>query len=324
MPTYRIADETDWHRFKARVEPLLDEVVYCTLTDRSDREEEELLGRWPAEGAELPPQPVRAMWDWASEEVLALSHERGEPVCVRVNLYGPKGLKKLRSITIRSLREAASWDEEGDGDVGLGGDIPDPGTPGAELQGVALCERATALAINGSRGVITEALRVLSETLRVTTQQQRMTQEQLASINTMLEASRAQNGDFAEMILGLRLEQAEEAETQAKRSGKKQRNESGGGPSPIARDGLAAIKDLAKGFLLKQELPEELAVLLDNPRIKKALADPRLARALKNKEAESEMVEALEGLLDSLLDAVPEEPADPSSPPPSQDDDFDV
>lgn len=328
MPAeFRIAEETDFLRFQSRLAPILGEASYCTLTDRSERDEEELLGRWPPEGDELCHHTLHQLWTWVSKEVLDLARERAAPCNCRVHVYGIKALKKLRCVTIRAEREQEDFD--------LVDDLEDDRDPrpqrslaeGDASRGLDLCERASDLAISGARGIVALAIRLANDSMGVHERVGRVTEAQLATMNDMLTASRTQNGDFADALLGVRLEQVDEAEEAAKRERKKtgKKGATDGAPD-IAREAFSMLGDLGKAIALKQDLPAGVLDLLGKPRLKALLSDPRLPKALANPDLESEVLANLEAMLEALPDETgpgPAATADAPGPEPDPED-FDV
>lgn len=329
--TFRIAEETDFLRFQNRLGPALSEASYCTLTDRSARDGEELLDRWPAEGDELSRHTLRELWAWASAQVLDLARERAEPCTCRLLIWGIKGLKRLRSVTIRAERDHEadpfdSFDQEElhDKDEDSVTQI-ERDSAGGEGRALRLCERATDLSIRGARGIVDLALRLARDSMSIHERTARVTEAQLASVNDTLADTRRQNGDFADALLGIRLEQADEAEETAKRAQKKAKKGASVEGAGIARDGLQMLKELGIAVATKQDLPEGVLELLGQSRVKELLSDPRLKRALTNPDIKNEVLNNLEAMLDALPEADAPGAADQApDPDPDPEEDFDV
>lgn len=287
--------------FAQRVSPLLDTLAYAVLTDRTGGGEDRLAEWPPAKGplpSDDPDANIAELWRWVNHTLDDALMERPGQGTFRLSLYGPKGMDTLARLTIRAESDV---DEEADEDQAF--DIPpDPAplaprelAPADRLErAVDLHERAVQMMLNGGDRMLRQSQAVNAQVLRTLKGTSDAFQEQLAQLFAHVKDLRQMVQDVIEVLVAERLtaseQQAESIVESARGKGKASKE-----PNPLVAEALKETMGGLRDWLLNgRDMPGAAKALLEHPKAKELLTNPKLAERLKKNPE----------LLDQLMDFI--------------------
>lgn len=300
--------------FRKRVLPVLPELAYVVLHDRTDRRNEERLGQWPADKGVLPSQDAAqnaaALWDWLDAvigDAMLLHKKKGS---FRLRAYGTKGHETLDNFTL-----VAEPDNEDSAEDVDNFDVPDDSEPASatarSADPAALVHLAQTMAERNMR--LTE--RLTTQQMKIAERNQRSWESANTQLMLHLDASRQQLQDMLDVWVADRIEEGDKATRRNVRSP--------AAPSPLAAAAVSQIGEVIRTAIgAKFNVPPGLVRLLGHPQAKAVLDNPRLNALL---DQDPVVVDGVINMLAGLVDQLPDPPAPGArKPAPDDDDDFDI
>lgn len=311
--------------FRSRVAPAMREMAYAVLTDRTDSSAEERLGQWPAERGALPhgdadaDANINELFAWLSnsiDDAMLLHRRQGR---FRLRVYGAKGVETLLSMTLVAEPDMSGELDEADApDQADELDVPEPmvGGTGSDT------DRAMNIMFSTLNQVFRAADRATRNMEKVTSLQLRMQERSqaaheqfMAQAAEHLRASRQQTADVLDLFVAARLETGEAIdEARAAGGGSGGRREKP--PNPLAQEALKQLGAAVQTFMVGGNVPDSVKKLMDHPKAKEILANPRLGEVLDKNPG---MADGLFDYLRTVLDAPAADAAPDAAP-----DDYDI
>lgn len=297
------------------------EMAYAVLTDRTDSSAEERLGQWPAERGTLPhgdgDANINELFAWLSnsiDDAMLLHRRQGR---FRLRVYGAKGVETLLSMTLVAEPDMSGEPDRADEvDQADELDVPDPavGGNGSDI------DRAMNIMFSTLNHVFRAADRATRNMEKVTSLQLRMQERSqaaheqfMAQAAEHLRASRQQTADVLDLFVAARLETGE-AIDEARAAGGGGRREKP--PNPLAQEALKQLGAAVQTFMVGGNVPDSVKKLMDHPKAKEILANPKLGEVLDKNPG---MADGLFDYLRSVLDAPAADAAPDAAP-----DDYDI
>lgn len=278
--------------FRARARSLMGELAYIILTDRTNAEEER-LGQWPPERGALPETEADAnvsqLWSWlvaSVDDAMLLHRGTGR---FRLRFYGTKGHDTLANFTVLAKPDLALDDEPDQADDDL--DVAMPAS--AAAPSVDNVERASQIVLGAVERLMRLHERTAAMHIRSQERMHASWEGQHAQMADQLQAARQQLQDVLDVLIAARLEAGETTPT--RRGGREARP-----PNPLAAEALKQLGEAVRTFAGGANVPEAARKLLDHPKARDILSNPKLGAVLERNPG---MADTLFDYLGSILSA---------------------